>query len=128
MNLLLDTQVFLWWNLDDDRLSDRAREAIAEPRNNVWLSAISAWEIVIKVGLGRLSVGEPPDTYVQSRVRENSFRPLGFSMEHARQVASLPALHRDPFDRALIAQAGSEELAIVTGDELLRSYPVESLW
>jgi PIN domain nuclease of toxin-antitoxin system len=128
MNLLLDTHVFLWWNGGDDRLSNVAKDAIADPGSSVWLSAISVWEIVIKVDLGRLSVGEPPDTYVESRVRANSFRPLGFTFEHAQGVASLPALRGDPFDRALIAQARAEKLVFVTGDEALRDYPLECLW
>jgi PIN domain nuclease of toxin-antitoxin system len=128
VNLLLDTHVFLWWNAGDERLSDVARDAIADPGNRVLVSAVSAWEIVIKVGLGRLTVEGSPDVYVESRLRDNTFTGLSFTVEHSLGVAALPAHHRDPFDRALISQAAFERLTLVTADEIIRRYPVESLW
>lgn len=128
MNLLLDTHVLIWWVSDPGRLSDRVRSAIADPGNRVIVSAISAWEIVIKAGLGRIELPEPADRYVASRMEDNSFVPLAFSMEHSLRAASLPDLHRDPFDRALVAQSAVEDIPFVTADRLVGGYPVEIVW
>ena len=128
MRLLLDTHAFIWWNGEEERLSDRARAAVTDPTNEVVVSAITAWEIVIKATLGRLKLDEPPDVYVASRIRENSFEALPFTVEHAARVAGLPNLHRDPFDRALVAQAAMEALPLVTADPIVRSYPIATYW
>jgi PIN domain nuclease of toxin-antitoxin system len=128
VKVLLDTLAFLWWNGEEERLSDRARAAIADPTNTIAVSAITAWEIVIKAGLGRLRLEEPADIYVASRTRENSFEALPFTLDHALRVAALPDLHRDPFDRALVAQAAAEALPLLTADPIVRSYPIETYW
>lgn len=128
MNLLIDTHVFLWWASNPDRLSDRVRRAIADPGNRVIVSAVSAWEIAIKASLGRLGLPEPADRYIASRMDDNSFVPLAFTMEHSLRTASLPDLHRDPFDRALVAQAVVERIPIATADRLVSGYSVEVVW
>lgn len=115
--LLLDTQCFLWWLAEPDRLSDEARAAIARPSTRVLVSAASAWEIAIKYGLGKLDLPEPPATFVPSRTEREGFEPLAITHEHALALGELPALHRDPFDRVL-----------VTADDALRAYPVTVLW
>jgi len=120
MNLLLDTQVLVWCLAADRRLRNAARQAIEDDGNRVWVSAASAWEIEIKAALGKLRV--PDDLLTQmTAVR---FDELPVRIEHALFLRRLPALHRDPFDRILIAQALCEGFTLVTADPVLREYPV----
>ncbi len=119
MRLLLDTHAFLWWCSDDRRLGAAERAAIREPANDVYLSAASVWEIVVKQGLGRLRVPEP----VSQAALRLGFQPLPISFEHAEETGALPPVHRDPFDRLLVAQARVEGLTLITHDPSLRAYP-----
>ena len=119
MRLLVDTHVFLWWRGDDPRLGDVERQAIRDGHNDVWLSAASIWEIAIKHSLGRLEIPEPASA---AAVRLG-FEPLPISFAHAEATTLLPPLHRDPFDRMLVAQARTEGLTLVTHDPVIRSYP-----
>ena len=128
MKLLLDTHAFLWWVSDDSRLPDRARHLIGAPRNAVLFSAVSAWEIVVGAALGRLSLPEPAERFVPGQLRENAFVSIPVTVSHALAVGRLPDLHRDPFDRLLIAQALVEDLTIVTRDEQISKYPVRVAW
>ena len=128
MRLLLDTVAFLWLAEDDARLSAVAREAIVDPANDVFLSAASAWEIAIKHGLGRLRLQMPPDEYVPEQRLLHRIETLGIDEDATLQVGKLPDLHRDPFDRLLIAQAIVHGLTIVTPDRLIRGYTVPILW
>jgi PIN domain nuclease of toxin-antitoxin system len=118
--LLLDTHALLWWLADDPTLSDAARAAIALPENEVLVSAASAWEISIKVALGKLSL--PGD--LEEAIVAEGFRPLPFAVRHAVVAGSLPRHHDDPFDRALVAQAQLEHCSLVTRDERIRRYGV----
>jgi len=126
--LLLDTHAFLWWIADDPRLSPAARKAIADGANEVYLSAVSVWEMVIKTGLGRLELPEDTELFLAQQLQQNAFRPLAMTLPHALAVRRLPPLHEDPFDRLLVAQARHEELALVSGDAAVRRYPVEVIW
>lgn len=128
MKVLLDTQVFLWWITDDQRLTPRARAVIADPATEVFFSVVSAWEIVVKAGLGRLVLPEDPERFVPRHLDENAFLTLPVHLRHALRVGALPDLHRDPFDRLLIAQGVVEGLPVLTSDPLFRGYPVEVLW
>jgi len=128
VRLLLDTHVFLWWVADDRRLSPRAARAIAGPRNDVHVSAASVWEIVLKAATGALRLDGRPALLIPEQIEVNAFVPLAVTVAHALAASSLPEIHRDPFDRVLIAQAVTEGLRLVTGDQTIRSYPVESLW
>ncbi len=119
MRLLLDTHVFLWWLADDDRLKKAERESIRSPENDVYLSAASIWEIVIKQGLGRLRV---PESASVATLRLG-LQPLPITFEHAEATATLPPLHGDPFDRILVAQARTETLTLVSYDKAIRAYP-----
>lgn len=119
MRLLLDTHAFLWWCADDARLPESERQAIRDGRNDVFLSAASVWEMAIKRTLGRLRVPEPASAVV-TRL---GIASLPVSFEHAEATVVLPLLHRDPFDRLLVAQATIEGLTIVTRDPAIRSYP-----
>jgi PIN domain nuclease of toxin-antitoxin system len=123
VNALLDTHTFLWWNLDDPQLSPAARQFIQDGRNQVYLSAASAWEIAIKAARGRLVLPESPERYVANRMAHYRFLPLPIQLSHALKVYSLPDIHSDPFDRLLIAQSLLEDLPIITSDEEIKSYP-----
>ncbi|GEM90596.1 type II toxin-antitoxin system VapC family toxin [Oceanithermus desulfurans] len=126
--LLLDTHAFLWWISDDPRLSPAAREAIADGASEVYLSAVSVWEMVIKMGLGRLELPEDLESFLARQLQANGFRPLAMTLPHALAVRHLPDVHKDPFDRLLVAQARHEELVLISGDEAVQRYPVSVIW
>jgi PIN domain nuclease of toxin-antitoxin system len=128
MKLLLDTQCWLWMQASPDRLADEAREMLADGGVELALSAASSWEIAIKYALGKLLLPEPPGRYVPRRLRDDGIEPLAVTHIHALRVAELPQLHRDPFDRLLIAQAQCERLPLLTADRLLAGYEVETIW
>ena len=119
MRLLLDTHILIWWLADDRKLAKSARAIIANPDNDVLVSAASLWEISIKVALGRLEV-ELDD--LEQNVVANGFRSLPINYRHAITAGRLPAIHRDPFDRMLIAQASVEELRVVSHDRVFERY------
>lgn len=122
MILLLDTHVLLWAAGQPDRLSQEAQSMIADPRNQLWFSAASLWEITIKRGLGRQDFRVDPHMLRRGLV-ENGYTELPITTEHAMATAHLPAIHKDPFDRVLIAQAESEGALLLTTDELVARYP-----
>lgn len=127
MRFLLDTHCWLWLQTSPERIPADSLEALSSTENDLFLSAASAWEIAIKYALGRLPLPHPPHQYVQSRMVTSGTAPLPIEIRHAVHVASLPAHHRDPFDRLLIAQAKLEELTLLTADAQLSAYDVE-LW
>jgi PIN domain nuclease of toxin-antitoxin system len=126
--MLLDPSALLWRLTDSDRLSERARVAIASSRNRVFVSAASAWEIAIKVSLGRLEAPEDVASWLPMELATNRFSPLSIDLRHALEVERLPHHHTDPFDRLLIAQAMSEGLTMVTGDRQFGRYDVAIIW
>lgn len=128
MRALLDTHAFLWWIAGDERLSGRAGEAIADGRNEVFVSAASVWEIAIKARLGRLDIPGDPGRFISGQIVENAFRGLPIVAGHALRVWELPDHHRDPFDRMLVAQAQVEGLTFVSGDQQVARYDVAVLW
>ena len=128
MKALLDTHVLLWWVIGSDRLSARARDVMLDPESELYWSAASSWELAIKVGIGRLTLPEPPRIFVPRVLREQAIRPLGISHAHALAVADLPHHHRDPFDRLLVSQCALESLAAVSADEIFDRYGAERIW
>ena len=120
MLYLLDTHTLLWWFADPSRLLAKTREVIAEPTNAVMISSVSTWEIVIKKALGKLEVSSK----IFDLINEESFSELPVTIAHTRQLAALPSLHQDPFDRLLIAQAVNEKATIITRDKVFEKYPV----
>ena len=128
MKLLLDTCTFLWLAADDPRLTPTARSACRGPENDVYLSALSAWEIAIKHRLGRLPLPEPPARYVVSRRQWMRIESLAFDEACAAHDALLPPLHRDPFDRGIVSQAILHGMTIVTPDPVVARYPAPVLW
>lgn len=128
MRILLDTHAFLWWVTDSGELSGRARRLIADGRNEIFFSAASAWEIAIKSKLRRVTLPEDAERYIPEQLEQNAFQVLPVQLRHALRVAALPDLHRDPFDRLLVAQALSEELAILSKDPRLKGYSMRVFW
>jgi PIN domain nuclease of toxin-antitoxin system len=123
VRLLLDTHVFLWWRLDDPKLSIAARDVITNPVNVVHVSAAVGWEIAIKRALGRLEFAGT----VADALAEEGFGALDIRMSHTDRLSALPTLHRDPFDRIQIAQAATESMTLVTHDPAILTYPGVSL-
>lgn len=128
MRALLDTHTFLWWNLDDPQLSEKARAFIVDGHNEIYFSAASGWEIAIKYARGRLELPEPPDVYVGQRLTLHRFIPLPIQMSHALQVYQLPEIHEDPFDRLLVAQSQMDDLPLLTVDGNITRYDVTIIW
>jgi len=127
MRLLLDTHVFLWAALTPSKLAAAVREVIADRANEIYVSAASTWEIVIKVPTGKLKLPMDPVSYVTSRMAAFGFSSLPITQDHALAVSSLPLKHKDPFDRIMIAQAQIEGLTFVTCDAKLLTYPVNTI-
>jgi len=119
VRLLLDTHVLLWWLADDRKLARNGRAIIADPDNDVLVSSASIWEISIKAAQGRLEV-ELDD--LEAAIARNGFRSLPIGFRHALTAGCLPAIHRDPFDRMLVAQASVEELRVVSHDRVFERY------
>lgn len=128
MQVLLDTHSFLWWINDDPNLSSIARRTIENSSNEIYFSAASAWELAIKTQLGKLGLPNSPEAFISEQLQLNGFRPLSITVSHALHIASLPMIHRDPFDRILVAQSQLEQYAIVTSDPLILQYKVNTIW
>ena len=124
----MDAHAFIWWVLDTPKLSDRCRDILADGENEVLLSVASSYEIAYKAGRGRLTLPETPETYIRSRLTANGFASLSVELSHALRAGMLPDIHRDPFDRMLVAQAQIEGLPILTADPAISRYDVETIW
>lgn len=120
MKLLADSCVLVWWLGDPTSLAREAREAIADPANEVYFSAASVWELELKIRKGKLRM---PSDFAAVLVADGLI-PLSVTMDHATRSSNLPAIHEDPFDRLLVAQAISEGLVFVTRDAVIREYPI----
>lgn len=128
MTLLVDTHAWLWFLLTPNRLAEAAVDALSDRRNVLTLSVASEWEIVIKYALGRLSLPEPPATFLPSRRGATSCGVLPIEERHVLRLQELPAIHRDPFDRMIVAQALTDDLIIVTSDPAITKYDVPTMW
>jgi PIN domain nuclease of toxin-antitoxin system len=128
MKLLLDTCTFLWIIADAPELSDPARDLFRDPGNQVFLSAVSTWEIAIKHALGRLPLPEPPERFIPAQRDQHAVASLPLEEEATLHLSRLPQLHSDGFDRMLVCQAIMHGLVILTPDDLISQYPVRSLW
>ena len=124
MKVLLDTHVWLWSLADPGRLSKEAKRILGSRRNAIHLSAASAWEMAIKVSIGKLDLPEPVETYVPTRMARQGITPLPVTHAHALKVSTLPPHHRDPFDRLLVAQAMVERLSLLTADPVFARYGI----
>ena len=128
MRCLLDTHTFLWFINGDDRLGKRAREVISNIESEVLLSIASLWEIAIKISLGKLELELLFPELVQRQLIANEIGLLPIDPRHLFALTDLPFHHRDPFDRLIIAQAMSEGIPVLSGDEEFQNYPVQTVW
>jgi PIN domain nuclease of toxin-antitoxin system len=127
MKLLLDTYAFIWWDSDPTQLSAPVLAALRDPANEVWLSVASVWEMVVKAQLGKLTLRLPLAGIVTQQ-QANGLQVLPVTLAHTLAVERLPAIHKDPFDRMLIAQANVEGAELVSADRVVRQYPVRVFW
>ena len=128
MQALLDTHALLWWLSDDPALSRLARKIIGETKNVIVVSAASAWEIAIKVRLGKLPTGADFVSDFTGRLDREGFQSMPISGEHAIRAGLLPGAHKDPFDRMLIAQALAENMPILSNETVFDAYRVRRIW
>jgi PIN domain nuclease of toxin-antitoxin system len=128
VTLLLDTHALLWFLKNDPQLSAAAKGAIEDAANRKLVSIASCWEIAIKAGLGKLKLDEPAGVLLDREIPRNNLELLSISLEHATAVETLPAHHKDPFDRLLIAQAIAENVPVVCADPQFDAYGVRRVW
>src|SRR5689334_22399765 len=124
MKLLLDTNVFLWYITNNPKLPRYAFDAIRNKSNEAYLSVVSVWEALVKFQIGKLALPAPADEYINTHRVAHRIANLGLDVQAVSHLLSLPARHRDPFDRMLICQALHHELVMVTTDEMFRYYPL----
>jgi PIN domain nuclease of toxin-antitoxin system len=128
VKLLLDTCTFLWLIKGREELSPKAVEVFTDPKNEVYLSSVSAWEINVKYRLGKLSLPLSPDKFIPKERKRHMITRLDLSEQDTFLLLKLPNLHKDPFDRMLLCQAIEHSLTILTPDPLVTQYPIRSLW
>jgi len=127
MKILLDTHVFLWYISGDDRISPEMTQAIRRPENEVYLSVVSLWEVIIKYQLGKMPLPLSPEIYLPTQRQRHLFRSLEVDEASVKQLIQLQPLHNDPFDRLLICQALAHGMTIATVDNHILAYPVSTL-
>lgn len=127
MRYLIDSHVFIWYALGDERLSPDARNVI-ESRHSKFLSIASIWEMAIKVNIGHLEFREPFDRLIETQMRINDYKLLNLELQHLFRYCSLELHHRDPFDRIIVSQALIENMPLVSIDEKFDRYDVERIW
>jgi len=128
MKAVLDTHTFLWWITDQSGLSERVKEILKDKEAQLFISAVTGWEIAIKTQLKRISLPETPPLFIPKQIRKNNFEHLPVTILHTLAVYGLPMIHQDPFDRLLIAQARCEKIPIITKDQLIQQYDVKVIW
>lgn len=124
----MDTHAFLWFVLDDQRISNEAKSIIENSKNEIYFSAASAWEIAIKIKLARLKIKGEFETFIIDQLSTNSFVPLSISISHSLYTHRLPQVHKDPFDRIIIAQSKLENLPLISKDREIRKYKIAMVW
>lgn len=128
MKLLLDTHAFIWWDSEPDKLSAQALALCQDRRNILLLSVASAWEIQIKLQLGKLQLRLPLASVIEGQQQTNNAEVLPVTLDHVLALSSLPDHHKDPFDRLLIAQANVEDAVLISSDPVFAKYPVKLAW
>jgi PIN domain nuclease of toxin-antitoxin system len=127
VNYLLDTSAFLWAVAAPGKLSPTVRKLIENRKNSLFVSAASLWEVIVKAQKGLLPITNPP-SWLKTGLESIETEVLPIQAEHVYAVARLPMIHKDPFDRILVAQAASEGWPLVTNDALVRRYEIEIVW
>ena len=127
MNILLDTNAFIWFAENDSKLSRKAKEIIEDERNIILISVATFWEIAIKKSIDKLEMKKSMDELYKLCL-ENGFEVLSILFEHTKDIETLPYHHKDPFDRLIISQAISEGMVIVSSDDIFDKYDVNRIW
>jgi len=127
MNILLDTHVLWWFLRGNEKIPTTTRDTIFDSQNIIYISIASIWEVAIKMSIGKLSFDGGIDGFINA-IEDENFELLGISTEHTKTVANLPFIHRDPFDRMLVAQAITENIPIMTTDANVLKYGMNSIW
>lgn len=128
MKLLLDTHALLWWVLDSKELSRKARRALSDVNNDVYVSAATAWEVATKFRIGKLPDADQLAHSFSDTLQRLGFLELPISIEHAERAGLMRIKHKDPFDRMLIAQSQAEGLVLVSNEEVFDTFNVQRLW
>jgi PIN domain nuclease of toxin-antitoxin system len=128
VKVLVDTHAILWWLAGDERLSKRARKILQDPENKRWVSIASLWEIAIKMSSGRLPAEGLTLGTIAGLLKAQQFAILPVRLEDLLRLELLPWLHRDPFDRLIVAQALEEGISLLTADGVMSHYPVQTIW
>ena len=128
MKIILDTHAFIWWDSAPDKLSDIALDSCKDPDNQLILSVASIWEIQIKANLGKIKLNTNLRGVIESQQAANDLSLLPVKSPHVYELDNLPIIHKDPFDRLIIAQARVEGAVLLTHDSVLKQYPVEIHW
>lgn len=128
MNLLLDTHAFIWWAPEPDKLSERVLNLLKNRENQLILSVASAWEMQIKMQLGKLKLETALQDLIKSQQITNELKILVVNLKHVLELDKLPYHHKDPLDRILIAQANIEDFTIASKDDIFSKYPVKVIW
>ena len=129
MTCLLDTSTYIWFVTDDRQLSGEANQLLEDADSIIYLSLVSIWELAIKSQLGRgLTLPKPFHQMVDEELAIDRFRLLSITVSHIKHVYNLPLIHRDPYDRLLIAQSLAEDLPIISSDSIFDRYPIQRLW
>ena len=128
MKYLLDTHAFLWFVSDDNNLSPKAKSIIKDHNNEIYFSAASAWEISIKIRLGRLTMEENLEPFIVAQLAENNFQTLSITILHSIYTSKLPEIHKDPFDRMIIAQSKAENMSLISKDKNIKKYKTPVVW
>jgi PIN domain nuclease of toxin-antitoxin system len=128
LKVLLDTHALLWLVSGDLRVSAKVRKVFLDPANELFVSAVTGFEIVVKHSLGKLHLEEPPREFIENRIRNNALSRMPVTLDHTYRLAGLPYHHRDPFDRLLAAQSLEEDIPLLTADSIFKKYGVEVVW
>lgn len=128
MKILLDTHTFIWWITDSSFLSPKAYSLLEDKDSELFLSIASVWEIAIKTNLGKLELREPIEKLIPEQLRLNNIDLLPIQLKHIFGLSHLTHIHKDPFDRLLIAQAKAEKIPILSNDQIIKKYGAKVLW
>ncbi|NNL78386.1 MAG: type II toxin-antitoxin system VapC family toxin [Desulfobacterales bacterium] len=128
MKYLIDTHVFLWFVSEDNKISSKAISLIKDSKNKIFFSAASAWELAIKTKLNRLKIKGDLESFIIEQLSINRFVPLSITISHCLYTEQLPRIHKDPFDRMIIAQSILEDLPLISADRKIRKYKTTVIW
>jgi len=128
VKVLLDTATFLWITTNSNKLSAVAKRIYLNNKNEMYLSAVSVWEVVVKYNLERLPLPQPPGVFIPKETNKHAVTTLPLSEKDVYKLETLPKIHNDPFDRMLVCQALAQNLTILTPDKVIKKYPVVTKW